>query len=193
MRAVDRIITHADAARRLGVRANADTPEDARRARSLGAQGIGLCRTEHMFLGERRVLVEHVVLAGTDEERQAALDALLPVQTQDFIEIFEAMDGLPTTIRLIDPPLHEFLPDLTALSVKVAVAKERGAVDQHDVEPARGGRADARGQPDARPARCPARSGDPRPVRACRSVRSARLRPLASPPAVTRRPRSWSC
>ncbi|MBN9326088.1 MAG: pyruvate, phosphate dikinase, partial [Cellulomonas sp.] len=88
VRAVDRIITHADAARRLGVRANADTPEDARRARSLGAQGIGLCRTEHMFLGERRVLVEHVVLAGTDDERQAALDALLPVQTQDFIEIF---------------------------------------------------------------------------------------------------------
>ncbi|OJV58068.1 MAG: pyruvate, phosphate dikinase [Cellulomonas sp. 73-145] len=134
VRAVDRIITHADAARRLGVRANADTPEDARRARSLGAQGIGLCRTEHMFLGERRVLVEHVVLAGTDDERQAALDALLPVQTQDFIEIFEAMDGLPTTIRLIDPPLHEFLPDLTALSVKVALAKERGKVDQHDVE-----------------------------------------------------------
>ncbi len=132
--AVDRIITHADASRRLGVRANADTPEDARRARSLGAQGIGLCRTEHMFLGERRVLVEHVVLSRTEGERQAALDALLPVQTQDFIEIFEAMDGLPTTIRLIDPPLHEFLPDLTALSVKVALAKERGEVDPHDVE-----------------------------------------------------------
>ena len=87
-----------------------------------------------MFLGERRVLVEHVVLSRTDEERQAALDALLPVQTQDFIEIFEAMDGLPTTIRLIDPPLHEFLPDLTALSVKVALAKERGETDPHDVE-----------------------------------------------------------
>jgi len=134
VKAVDRIVTHADTSRRLGVRANADTPEDARRARSLGAQGIGLCRTEHMFLGERRVLVEHVVLSRTDEERQAALDALLPVQTQDFIEIFEAMDGLPTTIRLIDPPLHEFLPDLTALSVKVALAKERGEVDPHDVE-----------------------------------------------------------
>ncbi|OJV76611.1 MAG: pyruvate, phosphate dikinase [Cellulomonas sp. 73-92] len=132
--AVDRIVTHADTSRRLGVRANADTPEDARRARSLGAQGIGLCRTEHMFLGERRVLVEHVVLSRTDEERQAALDALLPVQTQDFIEIFEAMDGYPTTVRLIDPPLHEFLPDLTALSVKVALAKERGEVDPHDVE-----------------------------------------------------------
>jgi pyruvate,orthophosphate dikinase len=132
--AVDRIVTHADTSRRLGVRANADTPEDARRARSLGAQGIGLCRTEHMFLGERRVLVERVVLSRTDEERQAALDALLPVQTQDFIEIFEAMDGYPTTVRLIDPPLHEFLPDLTALSVKVALAKERGEVDPHDVE-----------------------------------------------------------
>lgn len=134
VKAVDRIVTHADESRRLGVRANADTPEDARRARSLGAQGIGLCRTEHMFLGERRVLVERVVLSRTDEERQAALDALLPVQTQDFIEIFEAMDGLPTTVRLIDPPLHEFLPDLTALSVKVALAKERGEVDDHDVE-----------------------------------------------------------
>ncbi len=132
--AVDRIVTHADTSRRLGVRANADTPEDARRARRLGAQGIGLCRTEHMFLGERRVLVERVVLSRTDDERQAALDALLPVQTQDFIEIFEAMDGLPTTVRLIDPPLHEFLPDLTALSVKVALAKERGEVDPHDVE-----------------------------------------------------------
>ena len=131
--AVDRILSHADASRRLKVRANADTAEDAIRARNLGAQGIGLCRTEHMFLGERRVLVEHVVLAQTDDEREAAFAALLPLQTQDFTEIFEAMDGLPTTIRLIDPPLHEFLPDFTALSVKVALAKERGEVDEADV------------------------------------------------------------
>ena len=134
VKAVDRIISHADESRRLKVRANADTAEDAIRARQLGAQGIGLCRTEHMFLGDRRVLVERVVLARTDEEREAAFAALLPLQTQDFTDIFEAMDGLPTTIRLIDPPLHEFLPDLTALSVKVAVAKERGEVDERDVE-----------------------------------------------------------
>ena len=131
--AVDRILTHADAVRRLGVRANADTPDDAARARRLGAQGIGLCRTEHMFLGERRVLVERVVLATDDDERQAALDALLPVQREDFVGILRAMDGLPTTIRLLDPPLHEFLPDLTDLSVKVALAEARGDVDPHDL------------------------------------------------------------
>ncbi|GEA80625.1 pyruvate, phosphate dikinase [Cellulomonas sp. CW35] len=131
--AVDRILTHADAVRRLGVRANADTPEDAARARRLGAQGIGLCRTEHMFLGDRRVLVERVVLATDDDERQAALDALLPVQREDFVGILRAMDGLPTTIRLLDPPLHEFLPDLTELSVRVALAESRGEVDPHDL------------------------------------------------------------
>ncbi|MEV5409375.1 pyruvate, phosphate dikinase [Thermopolyspora sp. NPDC052614] len=120
--AVDRILTHADAVRRLGVWANADTPEDAARARRFGAQGIGLCRTEHMFLGDRRQLVENLILATTDEERQAALDALEPLQRQDFVGILEAMDGLPVTIRLIDPPLHEFLPDLTELSVRVALA-----------------------------------------------------------------------
>ncbi|MBO0921095.1 pyruvate, phosphate dikinase [Cellulomonas sp. zg-ZUI222] len=133
VRAVDRILRHADASRRLHVHANADTAEDAARARHLGAQGIGLCRTEHMFLGERRVLVERVVLADDDTERQAALDALLPLQRQDFTDILAAMDGLPTTIRLIDPPLHEFLPDLTDLSVKVALQAERGEVDEHDV------------------------------------------------------------
>ena len=131
--AVHRILQHADESRRLRVHANADTAEDAERARRLGAQGIGLCRTEHMFLGERRVLVERVVLAQDDEERQEALDALLPMQRQDFTDLLAAMDGLPTTIRLIDPPLHEFLPDLTELSVKVALAAERGKVDEHDV------------------------------------------------------------
>ncbi|MBO1753003.1 pyruvate, phosphate dikinase [Actinotalea sp. BY-33] len=124
--AVDRILTHADTVRRLRVHANADTAPDARRARTWGAQGIGLCRTEHMFLGERRVLIEHLILARTDEERQHALDALLPLQRADFVDLLREMDGLPTTIRLIDPPLHEFLPDLTALSVTVALATERG-------------------------------------------------------------------
>ncbi|MDF5757017.1 pyruvate, phosphate dikinase [Spongiactinospora sp. TRM90649] len=120
VRAVDRIMRHADSVRALGVRANADNPEDAARARRFGGQGIGLCRTEHMFLGDRRRLVEDLILADGDEERKAALDALEPLQRSDFEEIFEAMDGLPVTIRLIDPPLHEFLPDIVDLSVKVA-------------------------------------------------------------------------
>jgi pyruvate,orthophosphate dikinase len=120
--AVDRVMQHADAKAAMAVRANADNPEDAARARRFGAKGIGLCRTEHMFLGDRRQLVEQLILAEGDEERQAALDALEPLQKQDFEGIFEAMDGLPVTIRLIDPPLHEFLPDLTELSVRVALA-----------------------------------------------------------------------
>ena len=112
VRSVHRILTHADQVRRLDVRTNADTPEDSARARRFGARGIGLCRTEHMFLGDRRQLVEKLILADGDDERQAALDALEPLQKQDFLEIFEAMDGLPVTVRLLDPPLHEFLPDL---------------------------------------------------------------------------------
>ena len=122
VQAVHQITGHADARRRLGVRANADTGEDCSRARRFGAAGVGLVRTEHMFLGERRQLVERLILADDGEERQAALDALEPLQRGDFVEILEAMDGLPVTIRLIDPPLHEFLPDLTDLSVKVALA-----------------------------------------------------------------------
>jgi pyruvate,orthophosphate dikinase len=122
--AVHQLITHADARRRLGVRANADNGPDCTRARRFGAGGVGLVRTEHMFLGERRELVEHLILADSDEQRQAALDALEPLQRGDFIEILEAMDGLPVTIRLIDPPLHEFLPDLTDLSVRMALEGE---------------------------------------------------------------------
>jgi pyruvate,orthophosphate dikinase len=118
--AVERIMAHADGSRRLLVRANADTPEDAARARRFGAQGIGLCRTEHMFLGERRELVEQLIIAETSEEQDEALAALLPLQREDFAGILEAMDGLPVTIRLIDPPLHEFLPDYVELSVQVA-------------------------------------------------------------------------
>lgn len=129
--AVSRIMAHADGARRLRVRTNADTPEDAARARRFGAQGIGLCRTEHMFLGERRELVEKLIVAEGDVGQEAALAELLPLQRQDFTEILEAMDGLPVTIRLLDPPLHEFLPDLTELSVEVALAEERGEGDEH--------------------------------------------------------------
>jgi pyruvate,orthophosphate dikinase len=124
--AVDRLVRQADAVRRLKVRANADTPEDAQRARRFGAAGIGLCRTEHMFLGDRRKLVETLVLAEGPEQQHEALQALLPLQREDFIGIFRAMDGLPVTVRLIDPPLHEFLPDLTELSVEVAVAEATG-------------------------------------------------------------------
>jgi len=121
IRAVHSIMHHADQKRRLGVYANADTGPDCARARRFGAGGVGLVRTEHMFLGERRQLVEDLILADTDDERQHALDALEPLQRGDFVEILDAMDGLPVTIRLIDPPLHEFLPDLTDLSVKIAL------------------------------------------------------------------------
>jgi len=116
---------HADERRRLGVFANADTGEDCARARRFGAGGVGLVRTEHMFLGERRQLVEDLILAEDEAGRQAALDALEPLQRGDFVEILDAMDGLPVTIRLIDPPLHEFLPDLTDMSVKVALAGDQ--------------------------------------------------------------------
>jgi pyruvate,orthophosphate dikinase len=124
IKAVHSIMTHADAKRRLGVHANADTGPDCARARRFGAGGVGLVRTEHMFLGERRQLVEDLILADTEEGRQHALDALEPLQRGDFVEILDAMDGLPVTIRLIDPPLHEFLPDLTDLTVKLALAGE---------------------------------------------------------------------
>jgi len=127
VRAVHTIMHHADERRRLGVYANADTGDDCARARRFGARGVGLVRTEHMFLGERRQLVERLILASDDGERQAALDALEPLQRGDFVEILKAMDGLPVVIRLIDPPLHEFLPDLTDLSVKVALAGDNAS------------------------------------------------------------------
>jgi pyruvate,orthophosphate dikinase len=134
VRAVHRVMTHADAARRLDVRANADTAVDAARARRFGAAGVGLCRTEHMFLGERRQYIERLILAENDAQRDEALQALLPLQRDDFIDILTAMDGLPVTIRLIDPPLHEFLPDLVELSTKVAVAEANGeTVSEQDM------------------------------------------------------------
>ncbi|MEW2579620.1 pyruvate, phosphate dikinase [Streptomyces syringium] len=133
VQAVHRMMAYADRTRRLRVRANADNAEDAARARRFGAQGIGLCRTEHMFLGERREMVERLILADTDADRDAALDALLPLQKADFVELFEAMDGLPVTVRLLDPPLHEFLPDITELSVRVALAEARQDANENDL------------------------------------------------------------
>ncbi|MEV0290932.1 pyruvate, phosphate dikinase [Kribbella sp. NPDC050820] len=129
---VHRLISHADQVRRLGVRTNADTADDAARARRFGAAGIGLCRTEHMFLGERRESVERLILADNDADREAALAELEPLQRGDFLELLAAMDGQPVTIRLIDPPLHEFLPSMEELAVKVALARERGEEPGHD-------------------------------------------------------------
>jgi pyruvate, orthophosphate dikinase len=107
------VLEWADDFRRLNVRANADNPEDASKAREFGAQGIGLCRTEHMFFGDERLpLVQQMIMAADEAGRRAALDRLLPFQQDDFEGIFEAMAGLPVTIRLLDPPLHEFLPSL---------------------------------------------------------------------------------
>ena len=109
----EHLLGWADEIRRLKVRANADTPADAAKAREFGAQGIGLCRTEHMFMAEERLpLVRAMIMASGEEERRDALAKLLPFQQEDFEGIFEAMAGLPVTIRLLDPPLHEFLPPL---------------------------------------------------------------------------------
>ena len=125
--AFDRLMRRADEVRRLRVRANADTPDQATNARDRGAEGIGLCRTEHMFLGEERVqAVRTMIFAETAEQEQEAYDALLPLQRNDFVGIFTAMSGLPVTVRLLDPPLHEFLPDQVSLAVEVALGKERG-------------------------------------------------------------------
>jgi pyruvate,orthophosphate dikinase len=121
--AFERLMRWADGARRLRVRANADTPEDAALARQFGAEGIGLCRTEHMFFGEDRILaVRQMILADDEPGRRAALAKILPMQRDDFRGILRAMAGLPVTIRLLDPPLHEFLPQQPAEIADVAVA-----------------------------------------------------------------------
>ena len=131
--AVDKLLSHADKVRRLRVRANADTPLDSTRAIEFGAEGIGLCRTEHMFLGERRPLVERAILSAPEsEERQAAFNELEKLQKQDFLEMLEVMDGKAMTVRLIDPPLHEFMPALIELETKVAVGKATGTLDPAD-------------------------------------------------------------
>ena len=146
------IMEWADGARRMKVRTNAETPADARMARSFGAEGIGLCRTEHMFFeGDRIVAMREMILADTEEGRRAALAKLLPMQRADFVELFEIMAGLPVTIRLLDPPLHEFLPQ--------DGERDRGGRRRHgragrQAAPAHRGA--ARVQPDARPSRLPA-------------------------------------
>jgi pyruvate,orthophosphate dikinase len=123
-RAYDRFMSFADSKRRLRVRANSDTPPQSKNARARGAEGIGLCRTEHMFMGEERVgLIRQMIFADSEEEEQAAYKALLPLQRKDFEGIFKAMDGLPVTVRLLDPPLHEFLPNHVDLAVAVSVAE----------------------------------------------------------------------
>ncbi|HMC04701.1 MAG TPA: pyruvate, phosphate dikinase, partial [Actinomycetota bacterium] len=114
------VLGFADQFRRLKVRTNADTPEDSARARSFGAEGIGLCRTEHMFLGDRLGIVQRMILADSPEAEDAALEELRQLQKSDFVGILEAMDGLPVTVRLLDPPLHEFLPDIEELLVRQA-------------------------------------------------------------------------
>ena len=126
-KAFEALMAHADEVRRMRVRANADTPDQAKNARERGAEGIGLCRTEHMFLGEERVgAVRQMIFADTEEEEAKAYDALAPLQREDFVGIFRAMDGLPVTVRLLDPPLHEFLPNQVDLAVEVALAESRG-------------------------------------------------------------------
>jgi len=125
IKSVDRILRHADAVRHMRVRANADTPEDAHRARILGAEGIGLCRTEHMFLGPRRSYVERLVLAEGETAQNIVIKEMEVLQLEDFIGILTQLSGLPVTIRLLDPPLHEFLPDLTYLSAKMATSQAK--------------------------------------------------------------------
>jgi pyruvate,orthophosphate dikinase len=125
----DSVLKWADELRVLGVRTNADTPHDARKARELGAEGIGLCRTEHMFFGEdRQQKMVDVILAEDTESRRACLDQLLPLQQGDFAGLFEEMEGLPVTIRLLDPPLHEFLPQRAVVEQEV----ERARIEQSD-------------------------------------------------------------
>lgn len=122
------VLGWADEVRRLGVKANADTPEDARRAREFGAEGIGLCRTEHMFMGhDRMAAVQQMILADTEELRKKALATLLPMQEEDFYGILKAMRGYPVTIRLLDPPLHEFLPNIEELIRTLSGMRAKGA------------------------------------------------------------------
>jgi len=125
---VDTVLGWADEVRRLGVRTNADTPEDAIKAREFGAEGIGLCRTEHMFMQEERLPhVRNMIMADTLEEREKHLAKLLPFQREDFDGMFRAMSGLPVTIRLLDPPLHEFLPNYTEVMVELERMRLGGA------------------------------------------------------------------
>ena len=129
------VLAWADEIRTLGVRTNADTPEDARRAREFGAEGIGLCRTEHMFMAaDRQPKMRAMIMADSEEERRAALAELLPLQQRDFEGLFEEMRGLPITIRLLDPPLHEFLPDPEEIAQEVERARIEASDDLEELE-----------------------------------------------------------
>jgi pyruvate,orthophosphate dikinase len=134
----DEFMEWVDGVRRMRVRANADTPEDARQARRFGAEGIGLCRTEHMFFDEARIdWVRRMIIADTEAERRAALDHLLPMQREDFVGVFRAMDGYPVTVRLLDPPLHEFVPgerhEIEALAKRINVDANHLAAKIHSL------------------------------------------------------------
>jgi pyruvate,orthophosphate dikinase len=129
------VLGWSDQIRRLGVRTNADTPDDARKAREFGAEGIGLCRTEHMFMAEDRVpKMRAMIMAESEEDRRAALKELLPFQQEDFEGLFEEMAGLPVTIRLLDPPLHEFLPSLEETAQEVERARIERTPDLEELE-----------------------------------------------------------
>ena len=129
------VLGWCDDLRTLGVRANADSPEDARRAREFGAEGIGLCRTEHMFMAaDRQPKMQRMIMADDEAGRRAALDELLPLQQEDFEGLFEEMAGLPVTIRLLDPPLHEFLPDRFELVERITEARLGGAPELGELE-----------------------------------------------------------
>ena len=135
LKAFETVLGWADDVRRLGVRTNADTPGDARKARELGAEGIGLCRTEHMFMAEdRQPKMRRMIMSNTREARKEALAELLPLQQEDFEGLFEAMKGLPVTIRLLDPPLHEFLPNLPDLAAQVERARIECTDDLDELE-----------------------------------------------------------
>jgi pyruvate,orthophosphate dikinase len=128
----EKLMSWADGIRRLGVRTNADNPEDAALARNFGAEGIGLARTEHMFFGERLPEVRKLIIAEDERERRKAIEKLLPMQKEDFKGIFRAMDGLPVIVRLLDPPLHEFLPKLEEIEAEVTRAQEKGEKSRVD-------------------------------------------------------------
>src|SRR5690606_25874294 len=137
-RRFNQILTWSDRFRRLGIRANADQPDQAELAYAFGARGIGLCRTEHMFFGEGRIpIVQRMILATEEAERRAALAELLPLQRDDFYGVFKAMHGEPVTIRTIDPPLHEFLPKREELMVEIARLEARGRTGPELQEKAR--------------------------------------------------------
>ena len=160
----DTILGWADEIRKgkLGVRANADTARTPPTPAQFGAEGIGLCRTEHMFLGDRLPVVRRMILADTPEEETAALEELRVVQKADFEEILEAMDGLPVTVRLLDPPLHEFLPDIEELRDQ---AGDRRASTPRSRSCSHAAEAVARVQPDARHPRRAPRRPQARPLR----------------------------